>query len=134
MGAFPCREAPILFLSRDCNSQSCAAALPALPAIMDYPPSMSHTFAARITWAVNVLIAIAAVTALTVFTLIITILLYSLNIPVIRLYEGYPWMDSWVGQWCRKRDGRTESSATSAPAKNPLTAINNTTSNSWNGE
>lgn len=45
----------------------------------------------------------STVTALTVFTLIITILLYSLNIPVIRLYEGYPWKESWLGLWCRHR-------------------------------
>src|SRR5665213_3222394 len=34
----------------------------------------------------------STVAALTVFGLIVTVLLYSLNIPLIRLYEGYPWI------------------------------------------
>src|SRR5665213_2035688 len=41
----------------------------------------------------------STVAALTVFGLIVTVLLYSLNIPLIRLYEGYPWIDSWMGKW-----------------------------------
>src|SRR5512136_902270 len=30
--------------------------------------------------------------------LLSTVLLYQLNNPLIRLYEGYPWRTSWVGQ------------------------------------
>jgi len=26
-------------------------------------------------------------------------LIYNLNIPILRLYEGYPWQDSWIGNW-----------------------------------
>lgn len=36
-------------------------------------------------------------------TLILTGLLLSLNIPLIRLYEGYPWKGSWIGSWCVRR-------------------------------
>jgi hypothetical protein len=32
-------------------------------------------------------------------TIVLSGLLYNLNIPVIRLYEGYPWRRSWVGEW-----------------------------------
>jgi uncharacterized repeat protein (TIGR01451 family) len=30
-------------------------------------------------------------------------LLLSLNTPLIRVYEGYPWRESWIGQWCVRR-------------------------------
>jgi hypothetical protein len=32
-------------------------------------------------------------------TIVLTGLLYNLNIPIIRLYEGYPWRESFVGRW-----------------------------------
>jgi hypothetical protein len=32
-------------------------------------------------------------------TLVISGLLYNLNISIIRLYEGYPWKDSWIGSY-----------------------------------
>ena len=38
--------------------------------------------------------------------LVLTGLLYNLNIPIIRLYEGYPWRQSWVGilfTWPKKK-------------------------------
>lgn len=35
----------------------------------------------------------------TFLTIIMTGLLYNLNIPIIRLYEGYPWRNSFVGRW-----------------------------------
>ena len=35
--------------------------------------------------------------ALTFAVVVLTGILYNLNIPLIRLYEGYPWSDSWVG-------------------------------------
>lgn len=41
----------------------------------------------------------STVAALTVFVLVATVLLFSLNNPLIRLYEGYPWQDSWIGKW-----------------------------------
>jgi hypothetical protein len=47
----------------------------------------------------------STVAALTVFVLITTVLLFALNIPLIRLYEGYPWQNSWLGQW-RTKDQR----------------------------
>lgn len=31
-------------------------------------------------------------------TLVLSGLLYNLNIPIIRMYEGYPWLNSWVGE------------------------------------
>lgn len=31
--------------------------------------------------------------------LILTALLFVANVPLVRLYEGYPWQDSWIGQW-----------------------------------
>jgi hypothetical protein len=48
----------------------------------------------------------SALLALTAFVLILTILLYSLNTPLIRLYEGYPWRFSWLGQWRTSRHVR----------------------------
>ncbi len=49
------------------------------------------------------------VVALSFFVLFITGLLYALNIPIIRLYEGYGWRDSWIGTWLanRQRDRYT---------------------------
>jgi len=38
--------------------------------------------------------------AVTTFAaLVLTGLLYNLNIPIIRVYEGYPWRESWIGRW-----------------------------------
>ena len=35
---------------------------------------------------------------------VVTGFLYNLNVPIIRLYEGYPWKDSWVGWvWTRRK-------------------------------
>jgi hypothetical protein len=34
---------------------------------------------------------------LTFVVVVITGILYNLNIPIIRLYEGYPWKNSWLG-------------------------------------
>jgi uncharacterized repeat protein (TIGR01451 family) len=38
--------------------------------------------------------------AVTFLTIVLSCLLTNLNIPIIRLYEGYPWKDSWIGQRC----------------------------------
>lgn len=34
---------------------------------------------------------------LTAVVLVLSVVLYMLNVPVIRLYEGYPWIKSWIG-------------------------------------
>jgi hypothetical protein len=34
------------------------------------------------------------------------VLLYNLNIPIIQLYEGYPWEKSWLGAWLKRRQQR----------------------------
>ena len=36
--------------------------------------------------------------ALSFVTIVLTGLLVNLNTPILRLYEGYPWRDSWIGQ------------------------------------
>jgi hypothetical protein len=43
---------------------------------------------------------------LTFVVLLITGLLYNLNIPIIRLYEGYPWADSTLGKYFVWREAR----------------------------
>jgi hypothetical protein len=35
---------------------------------------------------------------LTLVTIVLSGLLYNLNIPLIRFYEGYPWKDTWIGR------------------------------------
>jgi hypothetical protein len=35
--------------------------------------------------------------------IVLTGLLYSFNVPIIRLFEGYPWKNSWVGGWGVRR-------------------------------
>jgi uncharacterized repeat protein (TIGR01451 family) len=43
---------------------------------------------------------------LTVFVLVLSVLLYNMNTSIVRLYEGYPWKDAWIGRafvWYRKR-------------------------------
>ena len=47
----------------------------------------------------SALVAIALV-------LLLTVILYHLNIPLTRLYEGYLWENSWLGRvlkWCKRR-------------------------------
>jgi uncharacterized repeat protein (TIGR01451 family) len=39
------------------------------------------------------------VIAISFITIVLTGLLFNLNIPILRLYEGYPWMESWIGRW-----------------------------------
>lgn len=41
---------------------------------------------------------------LTLVTVVLSGLLYNLNIPLIRFYEGYPWKDSWIGRWSTDRN------------------------------
>lgn len=49
---------------------------------------------------VNQLLAfdVQGVVATLFISIVLTGLLYNLNIPIIRLYEGYPWKDSFVGR------------------------------------
>jgi hypothetical protein len=35
---------------------------------------------------------------LTLVTLVLSGLLYNLNVPLIRFYEGYPWAETWIGR------------------------------------
>jgi hypothetical protein len=49
--------------------------------------------------------------------LVLTGFLYNLNISIIRLYEGYPWQDSWIGRllaWRHKRRLREATSLRTA--------------------
>ena len=43
------------------------------------------------------------VLAVSFVTIVITGLIYNLNIPILRLYEGYPWRYSWIGMWFTHR-------------------------------
>lgn len=52
--------------------------------------------------------------ALSLVTVVISGVLYNLNIPIIRLYEGYPWRDSWLG---RRRTARHRGRYESALAR-----------------
>lgn len=42
---------------------------------------------------------------LTLANLLLAAVLYNLNGQVIRFYEGYPWQDSWIGAWQKRRHG-----------------------------
>jgi len=39
------------------------------------------------------------VIGISLLTILLTGLLYNLNIPILRFYQGYPWQKSWLGQW-----------------------------------
>ena len=43
------------------------------------------------------------VIAVSFVTIVISGLVYNLNIPILRWYEGYPWKNSWIGTWLRRR-------------------------------
>jgi hypothetical protein len=43
------------------------------------------------------------VIAASFITIVISGLVYNLNIPILRWYEGYPWKDSWIGTWMTRR-------------------------------
>ena len=36
---------------------------------------------------------------LSVFVLLVSVVLYALNLVLVKFYEGYPWQNSWIGQW-----------------------------------
>jgi hypothetical protein len=39
------------------------------------------------------------IVAVSFITIVLSGLIYNLNIPILRVYEGYPWKNSWVGRW-----------------------------------
>lgn len=41
--------------------------------------------------------------SITFITIVLSGLLFNLNTPLIRLYEGYPWKDTWYGKWLTKQ-------------------------------
>jgi hypothetical protein len=43
------------------------------------------------------------VIAVSFIAIVLSGLLYNLNIPILRIYEGYPWKDSWIGRKLRRR-------------------------------
>jgi hypothetical protein len=43
------------------------------------------------------------VVAISFVAIVISGLVYNLNIPILRLYEGYPWRNSWIGIWLTRR-------------------------------
>src|SRR5215510_5093677 len=43
---------------------------------------------------------------LTLIVLTLSVLLFHLNTPIVRLYEGYPWQASWIGARCVRRHQR----------------------------
>ena len=45
----------------------------------------------------------ATALVVTIIVLVLSIVLYNLNTSVIRLYEGYPWQHSWIGQRLTER-------------------------------
>lgn len=68
-----------------------------------------HDFSAAVqdpkTWEKNPVAALV----LTIFVLVLSVVLYNLNTQVVRLYEGYPWMHSWIAKpflWYRRRQFR----------------------------
>ena len=38
------------------------------------------------------------VLVLTIFILILSVVLFNMNTPIVRLYEGYPWQEAWIAQ------------------------------------
>lgn len=43
------------------------------------------------------------VVAVSFIAIVLSGLLYNLNIPILRAYEGYPWRDSWIGRKLTRR-------------------------------
>lgn len=59
----------------------------------------------------------------TFVTVLLTGVLYNLNIPIIRFYEGYPWQYSWAGQFLISRRKREFNGLTTARADLRLARI-----------
>lgn len=45
----------------------------------------------------------AKIVGISFLTVVLSGLLYNMNIPILRLYEGYPWRRSWIGSWLTRR-------------------------------
>ena len=43
------------------------------------------------------------VVGLSFIAIVMSGLIYNMNIPILRMYEGYPWRDSWIGLWFTRR-------------------------------
>jgi hypothetical protein len=43
------------------------------------------------------------IVSVTFVAIVMSGLIYNLNIPILRFYEGYPWRDSWIGTWWTNR-------------------------------
>ena len=48
-----------------------------------------------------------AVLEITFLVLVLSVVLYNLNTPIVRMYEGYPWKDSYIGKFLQKRQQST---------------------------
>ena len=57
------------------------------------------------TWLMRIALGEASwsLAAFTFAVFLLTGLLYNLNTPIIRLYEGYPWQRSYLGGWMAER-------------------------------
>ncbi len=44
-----------------------------------------------------------AVLEITFLVLVLSVVIYNLNTPIVRMYEGYPWRDSYIGKFLQKR-------------------------------
>jgi len=54
---------------------------------------------------------------MTALVLVLSVVLYMLNTPLIRLYEGYPWKESWLGGKLRDRQRKRFDDATALRAR-----------------
>jgi hypothetical protein len=54
----------------------------------------------------------SAALVISVVVLVLSVVLYMLNIPIIRLYEGYPWKQSWIGGKLQQREQKRFDDAT----------------------
>ena len=64
--------------------------VPALPASLSLPELLAGLDTAK-------------VVGISFLTIVLSGLLYNMNIPILRLYEGYPWRRSWIGSWLSRR-------------------------------
>lgn len=58
----------------------------------------------------------SAALILTAVVLVLSVVLYMLNVPIIRLYEGYPWAESWIAGKLRRSELTRFDDATSLRA------------------
>jgi hypothetical protein len=77
---------------------------PVIPFAADVQAQLRRVAVGEDKWAAIVLLFVVVV---------LTGFLYNLNISIIRLYEGYPWQNSWVGRLLAWRNKKRFSEATS---------------------